>query len=146
MRRLSKSGRNMRGFLAKVSEKDLEHIAKETEYQSAIIAKTCGVRLRQSQRIFLRRFKMSPTEWCRHLRARLALLLIRQGLSSREIAKELHFANTSHFCHEFKKVHGVLPRVFRASTCTRARRRGIALSNIPISRLLEDFFHSLTLS
>ena len=143
---MPKSARNTTWHLAKVPEKELELIAKRTDYQSALIAKNCGVSVRQSQRIFLRRFKMCPTEWCRKLRARIALVLIKQGLSSAAIAKELHFANTSHFCHEFKKVHGVSPRIFRVPPLSAgARRQHVACNTSSIARFRESFFDSLTL-
>jgi len=144
---MPKSRRNTKDHLANAPQQELELIAKQTDYQPTLIAKRYNVGLRQSQRIFFRRFGITPTEWCRRLRSKIALVLINEGLSSNAIAKELRFADTSHFCHEFKKVYGVSPRAFRVpSPSARGSRQDVAHKTSSVSRFREYFFASLTLS
>jgi AraC-like DNA-binding protein len=62
------------------------------------------------ERRFLKQFKKTPKKWTRELQCRMAVQLISLGWLDKEIAAELHFSNSSHFCHEFKKVMGITPK------------------------------------
>jgi AraC-like DNA-binding protein len=85
----------------------LEELAEQAEFQPGRMAAICKVSLRQIERDFEKMFQKTPTEWVRELRCRLALTLAAEGYSNKEIAAELKFASASHFCHEFRKFHGV---------------------------------------
>jgi AraC-like DNA-binding protein len=64
------------------------------------------------ERYFLHHFKQTPSRWTRELRCRLASELVARGWSNKAVAKELHFANESHLCHEFKKFFAATPQIF----------------------------------
>jgi AraC-like DNA-binding protein len=46
------------------------------------------------------------------MRCRRAAILLSTGMRTDAVARELGYANSSHFCHEFKKVYGVAPQSF----------------------------------
>jgi len=89
-----------------------EQLAREAQFQPAVMAALCPVSLRQLERFFLHHFKQTPSRWTRELRCRLARELIARGWSSKAVARELYFANESHLCHEFKRFLGVTPQVY----------------------------------
>src|SRR5437868_6707021 len=83
-----------------------ELLAAEADFQPYRIAAACGFTTRQLQRIFQRKFGMTPRHWLRLFQCRLATDLVREGYSNKQIVQELKFASSSHFCREFKKVYG----------------------------------------
>lgn len=91
---------------------DWEKLAADAGYQPEPMAALCLVSLRQLERFFKLQFGKSPTAWTRELRCRRASMLIATGYLTKAAAIELGFANSSHFCHEFKKVFGVSPQSF----------------------------------
>jgi AraC-like DNA-binding protein len=89
---------------------DWEKLAKEAKFKPSTMAALCPVSLRHMQRFFENEFKKTPRQWARELRCGIALRLIREGWSNKAIVAELHFADESHFCHEFKRVFGFSPQ------------------------------------
>lgn len=100
----------MNNHLLKVA--DWERLAGDAGYKPKALASLCSVPLRRLERFFKRRFGRSPTRWMRDLRCRKAADLISRGCQTSAAARKLRFANASHFCHEFKKAHGVSPQSF----------------------------------
>ncbi len=103
----------MNGRLLRVQ--DWERLAQEAEFTPAVMADLCFMSLRQLERFFKQQFNRTPTCWTRQLRCRLAIDLIRQGWSTKAVARELKYADESHFCHEFKKACGTAPQSFAPS-------------------------------
>lgn len=91
---------------------DWEKLAREAKFQPGVMADLCPVSLRQLQRFFKDEFNMTPGQWARELRCRLARQLISQGWSNKAVVVELEFANEAHLCHEFKSIFGVSPQTF----------------------------------
>jgi AraC-like DNA-binding protein len=89
-----------------------EQLAKQASFHPGVMAALCPISLRHLQRFFIKHFQKTPREWARDLKSRLALQMISQGWSTKAVAAELGFADDSHFCHEFKRVHGVSPQTF----------------------------------
>jgi AraC-like DNA-binding protein len=82
------------------------------------------VSLRQLERHFAVHLQKTPREWTRDLRLRLAQDLISHGWSSKAVAAELNFADSSHLCREFKKRCGTTPQSFAPFTfLAKARQR-----------------------
>ncbi len=100
----------MSGRLLRIQE--WEELAREAKFRPAVMAALCPVSLRQLERFFLSTFNKTPTQWTRELRCCVARQLISQGWSNKAVVAELHFANESHFCHEFKSVYRVSPQTF----------------------------------
>jgi len=100
----------MKGLLSRIQ--NWEVLARNAKFKPAIMAAFCCVSLRQLERFFNSHFKMTPTEWARDLRCKIARQLIGQGWSNKAVVFELGYANDSHLCHEFQKVYGTSPRSF----------------------------------
>jgi AraC-like DNA-binding protein len=66
--------------------------------------------MRTLQRECERAHGKTPTELIRELRCRLALELVSQGYTNKEISVKLHFASPTHFCHDFRKIYPRSPR------------------------------------
>jgi transcriptional regulator GlxA family with amidase domain len=96
--------------LAKIS--DWEELAKQANFQPAVMAALCPVSLRQMERFFVERFNQTPVRWVRQLRCRLARQLIAEGWSSKAVIAELGFASGSHLAREFRKFYGDSPQAF----------------------------------
>ena len=95
--------------------RDWERLASQARFRPESMAALCPVSLRQLERFFSKKFQKTPQQWARQLRGRLALELISQGWSSKAVAGQLHFWDESHFCNEFKRVHGAPPQAFAPS-------------------------------
>jgi AraC-like DNA-binding protein len=89
-----------------------EQLARQAEFDVGRMAAICAISERHLQRVFKKHFQRTPSRWIRELQCRLAKQLISQGYSSKAAAAELNFATESHFCREFKKVHGSSPQCF----------------------------------
>jgi transcriptional regulator GlxA family with amidase domain len=89
-----------------------EALAIEAGYDSATMAALCPISLRQLERFFKLQFGKSPRSWLLELQCGRARHLVERGYSNKSIAAELHFADESHLCHAFKKVHGSSPQTF----------------------------------
>ena len=89
-----------------------EQLARQAEFDVVRMAAMCAISDRHLQRIFKKQFQCTPSRWVRELQCRMAKQLISQGYSSKAAAAELKFATESHFCREFKKVHGSSPQCF----------------------------------
>ena len=112
------------GYLAQVNRWNLpvigrlsrieswEDLTRSAGFRPVVMAVLCGVSLRQLERFFLETFGITPGEWSRNLRCRLARQLISEGWSSKAVASELRYASSSHLCQEFKKAFGAPPQVF----------------------------------
>jgi AraC-like DNA-binding protein len=95
-----------------IGTEKLEQLARQAEFDVGRMATMCAISERHLQRIFKKHFQCTPSRWVRDLQCRLAKQLISQGYSSKAAAAELRFATESHFCREFKKVHGSSPQCF----------------------------------
>jgi AraC-like DNA-binding protein len=90
---------------------DWEKLAREARFKPSTMAALCPISLRQMQRFFEKEFEKTPRKWLREIRCRKALELVKEGWSNKAIAAELHFADGSHFCHEFKRAFGTSPQM-----------------------------------
>ena len=91
---------------------DWEGLAEQAGFEPGKMADLCPISLRQLERFFAERFHQTPKEWVVELKCRLAQQLVARGYTTKDVAAELKFASESHFCHEFKRFHGVPPQAF----------------------------------
>jgi transcriptional regulator GlxA family with amidase domain len=110
IRRQEAFGLSMSGKLLRIQ--NWEQLAREAKYQPSTMAALCPIALRHLQRFFRQEFGTTPTHWIAELRGRLARDLLAKGWSTKAVAAELHFANDSHFCHEFRKLYPVPPQAY----------------------------------
>jgi AraC-like DNA-binding protein len=100
----------MKARLSKIQ--NWEGLAKQAQFQPAVMAALCPISLRHLERYFTHQFSQSPKEWSRQLRCRMAHQLITEGWSNKAVVMELGFSNESHLCHEFKHFYGGPPQSF----------------------------------
>lgn len=89
-----------------------ERLAKNARFQAGELAGMCAVSLRHLERFFGERHHKTPRVLLRQLQCRMARELISRGYKNKAIVTELGFASESHFCREFKKIHGASPQSF----------------------------------
>ena len=85
---------------------DLDCIARVFGSYQAL----CDISLRQLERYFVVNFRKTPKCWTRELRCKLASQLLAKGWTNKAVAEQLHFANASHLCREFRNLYGLAPR------------------------------------
>jgi transcriptional regulator GlxA family with amidase domain len=94
---------------------DWTALARRAQFRPAIMAALSGVSLRQLERYFALRFGTSPSRWVRGVRCTLARDYISQGWTDKAVVSELNFVDTSHLCHEFKRIYRTSPQTFAPS-------------------------------
>ena len=78
------------------------------------LANAVGLSVRTFERRFLASFHVTPQQYIRKLRIRIACRqLVYTGASLADIALESGFADQSHFSHEFRRHMGRTPREYR---------------------------------
>ena len=90
-----------------------EDLARLANYNCVELARLAGTTPRNLQRFFKRRFGTSPQAWINAHRLTKAKQLILQGRGTKELSHLLGYKQVSHFCRQFRKVHGISPRVVR---------------------------------
>ena len=79
------------------------------------IAALCYVSVSYLKLLFRKYAGASPKEYYSNLRLTEAILLIKEGLSTTEIAERMKFSSPNYFCSFFKKRTGVTPSEYRRS-------------------------------
>ena len=99
----------------------------------AELAARAQVSTRHIERLFREHMHSSPKTFYLGLRLARARTLLRHTLSPlRMVALECGFESTSHFCHAYKRVHGIPPTYERRSPAGRSRHRQPALHRRPV--------------
>ncbi len=83
------------------------HLSQGTSLDE--LGELCSLSPWYLQRLFLRRFGVTPGEYTSLLRIRKSLYFLAQGRSCAETALDLGFTDQSHFSRTFKKIMGVPP-------------------------------------
>jgi AraC-like DNA-binding protein len=89
--------------------RDWALLAKSSRYSASAMAQECGVSPRQLERFFQERMKKSPHQWLRELRMSRALELLQNDAPIKQVAQELCYKDTAHFCRDFKNYFGRTP-------------------------------------
>jgi len=91
---------------------DWERLALQARFRPDVMAALCSISLRHLERLFELQINQTPRDWMRQLQCRLALHLISQGWSTKAVAEELKFADSSHLSRHFKRIYGAAPQKF----------------------------------
>ena len=87
--------------------------ARNAEYDAGKLADLCHVSYSQLRRYFTSALHATPQSFLDEQRLLEAAHLLRvSSLSVKEIARDLHFADASELCHQFKRRFGVTPAEF----------------------------------
>ena len=95
-----------------ILDRSLEYIATHTQKKLTVeaVAKNCGVSIPYLSQLFRRHLKTSPGAYLQHVRLEQAGRMLRHGVGTvSEIANELHYSSSQHFCTAFKKQYGISP-------------------------------------
>ena len=96
-----------------VEYEDWVEQGRHAGWKPTVLAKLCGVSLRQLERVVRDQFGQSPGEKLRAVRMNLAREYILAGHSNKAVAIELVFASEAHFCREFKRANRICPGEMR---------------------------------
>lgn len=88
---------------------DWPELSCEAKWSASALAKKCGVSLRTLERHFREQFAECPRIWLAGQRQRLAIELLRDGSTVKEVAGQLGYKNQHHFSREFKRHIGHPP-------------------------------------
>jgi len=92
-----------------------QKLARLACYRARDLARHCARSPRQLERIFHQQFSSTPQKWLDEQRLIAARELLSSGEPLKNIAAELGFKQTSHFCRKFKALHKVTPSNFALS-------------------------------
>jgi AraC-like DNA-binding protein len=89
-----------------------------SHYDAGELARLCSVSYSQLRRYFAAQFGKAPQAWLTEMRLwQVPNLVCSTCLSVKDIARELHFADESHLCHQFKNHFGCKPSEFKVRYC-----------------------------
>ena len=88
--------------------------AHRARYRVQVLARMCGVSLRQLERFTHAAHQKTPHQWGREMRLRRALELICDRSSCKETAAKLGYKTEAHFSNDFKKYYGIAPSRYHA--------------------------------
>jgi len=97
---------------ASISEEQWKELAAVANYRVNVLAEMRNLSVRQLQRTFRKQFACTPQAWLQQQRLVAARQMLLSGQQVKRVAVELGFKHSSHFCKQFKVVHGVKPSQF----------------------------------
>jgi AraC-like DNA-binding protein len=89
---------------------DWIELARQAHYSSDTLAVLCSISPSQLRRFFNESYGRPPQEWLSELRLWHAMERLCAGAAIKEVAADLHFGGSAHFCHQFKRYHGCTPK------------------------------------
>ena len=84
-------------------------LAIRKRFQVQGIASYLGISERYMHQVFVKHLGISPKDWLRNERMRLAIHLIRENNELKRISELLGFAHYTHFCKEIKSFYDLTP-------------------------------------
>jgi len=94
------------------SRQQWEELAGRANYDAGELARLCRLSDRQLRRQFRRRLDRTPQDWLNERRLIAARELLLSGQAVKEVAFNLGFKHSSHFCRQFKTFHHLTPSEF----------------------------------
>lgn len=92
----------MQSRLNVYTDRQWKAVAADNAFSVSRVAKQCEVTVRQLERFIQEKFKQSPHAWMRSVRLGLAVELLLEAATVKEVANELGYRRVSHFCSDFK--------------------------------------------
>lgn len=90
----------------------LSKMARHCGYNPQKLANRLNLTKRQLERVFKNELGRSPGDWVNEIRLLDSREMLITLQSIKEVSISLGFKQESHFCREFKRVHGITPREF----------------------------------
>jgi transcriptional regulator GlxA family with amidase domain len=90
----------------------MEDLAAQAHFNAKELAKLCKLSVRQLQRDFRRQKDCTPQSWLNGQRLMVAQKMLQSGEPVKNVALNLGFKQSSHFCRQFKMHHNVTPAKF----------------------------------
>jgi len=87
-------------------------LGREAKFNASDMAAHCGITLRQLERHAQTTFGCPPQQWLDEQRMIAADILLREAETIKEVALQLGFSQSSHFCRQFRKHFGLTPTQF----------------------------------
>jgi len=95
----------MKSHLDKVE--DWAFLARQAKWSVSMLARMCNVSSRTLERHFLEARGECPRAWLSRQKRRVVVEMIKQGLSTKEIAARLGVSHPSSLSRNFKRLTGV---------------------------------------
>ena len=93
---------------------ELSKLVRHCLYDNQRLADHLNLTKRQLERIFQSELGRSPRDWINEIRLLDSREMLIDLQSIKQVAILLGFKQESHFCREFKRVHGITPREYIA--------------------------------
>jgi AraC-like DNA-binding protein len=113
------------------SEGAWQDMASKARYNAANLARIYGVSKRQLEREFQKQLGYSPQSWLDRQRILASKQLLLSGRLIKQVASELGFKQTSHFCRQFKIHNQMTPSEFVIAASASASCRS-QITNVAI--------------
>ena len=91
---------------------DLLSVVRQKRFRVRTLALQIGLDVRTLQRRFGEQFRTTPKAWLIRERMTLALPLLAEGFSNKQVAASLSYTCESNFCRDFKRYFGSAPQEF----------------------------------
>ena len=98
------------------------NLAAQAHFDAKELARLCKLSVRQLQRDFRRQKGCTPQNWLNKQRLMAAQRLLQSGEPVKNVAFNLGYKQSSHFCRQFKMYHNMTPAQF-ADSFLRSRDR-----------------------
>ena len=104
-----------------IAELDGPGLAFRARYRVKNLAQQLGLKPRTLRTRWAQMHGGTPKKWLNQMRMQQCEALLMAGANAREIARRLFYKDAAHFCHDFRKHHGMTPYQWRKQQ--RARQR-----------------------
>jgi transcriptional regulator GlxA family with amidase domain len=98
-----------------ISTCEWEQLATVSNYDAKTLAELSRRSIRQLQRYFHWQYGKSPQKWLEERRLMNARNMLGTGCSVKQVAIDLGFKQSSHFCRKFKSYYNQTPSEFYRS-------------------------------
>jgi AraC-like DNA-binding protein len=93
--------------------RDWEARAAEVRFHAEQLASLSKCSLRQLERFFREKYRMSPQKWLDREQMRIAKGLLLEGMRVQDVADKVGFNHQSHFSRKFRQHFRLSPREFQ---------------------------------